>query len=87
MKAIFTDLVVFAIQKFTELAIIKPIIESLSKAFAPTEIFADILKIISKMIGQVFAGAYRILRTDARPCRPRRRCRCSCCDGGGDGEV
>lgn len=70
MKSIFTDLVVFAIQKFTELAIIKPLIESVSKAFAPTEIFADILKLISKMIGQVFAGATAFFAPTLGPAAP-----------------
>lgn len=70
MKSIFTDIVVFAIQKFTELAIIKPMIKALSDAFAPTEIFADILKIISKMIGQVFAGATAFFAPTLGPAAP-----------------
>lgn len=70
MKSIFTDIVVWAISEFTKLAIIKPLIASLSEAFAPTEIFANILKMIMKMIGQVFAGVTAFFAPTLGPAAP-----------------
>lgn len=70
MKNVFTDLVVAAISEFEKLAIVKPMIAALSEAFAPAAFFADILKTIMKMIGQVFAGATAFFAPTLGPAAP-----------------
>jgi hypothetical protein len=70
MKGIFADVVTAAIQEFAKLAIIKPMMNALSDAFAPATFFADILKVIAKLIGQVFAGATAFFAPTLGPAAP-----------------
>jgi hypothetical protein len=70
MKGVFTDLVLFAIKKFEELLIIKPILAALSDSFSPATFFSDIFAVIKKLIGQVFTGATAFFAPELGPAAP-----------------
>lgn len=70
MKNVFVDLVLAAISEFEKLAIVKPMIAALSDAFAPAELFSNIIKIIMKMVGQVFTGATAFFAPTLGPAAP-----------------
>jgi hypothetical protein len=70
MKNIFQELVFAIINEFTKLAIVKPMIAALSDAFAPAELLSNVLKMISKFIGQVFSGATAFFAPTLGPAAP-----------------
>ena len=56
MKKIAADLVIQMIEKFEELAIIKPMLDALSNAFDIGSFLASITKLIAATLGPIFAG-------------------------------
>lgn len=70
MKNIAADLVMKMIEKFEELAIIKPLLNSLANISPPAELFASILKAITASLGQVFAGVSAFFAPTLGPAAP-----------------
>ncbi len=56
MRKMFGDLVIQIIEKFEELAIIKPMIQALSNAFDIGTFLTGIAKLITATLGPIFAG-------------------------------
>lgn len=71
IKNIATDLVVKMIEEFLKLAVIKPLSGMLASALeAPSEIFADIIKVIKNMFGPLLAGFTSFFAPTQGPAAP-----------------
>lgn len=70
MKNIARDLVMKMIEQFEQLAIIKPLLNSLSNIAPPADLFAGIIKAITASIGQVFAGVTAFFAPTLGPAAP-----------------
>lgn len=67
MKKITADLVIAMIEKFEELAIIKPMIQALSSAFDIASLLDSVIGMIKALIGPIFAGMVAFLAPKLGP--------------------